>query len=180
MRKNIAIIAVITVLMLCFAGCGTKKPAGPVIATPVSIEQVNAGSGYVARAFIESIYSDNEAMFRKCYPEGFIDSVSEASESNVFEAYKNAMKINAVATGTSDGGYLDFCLANGYDEAGMRSRICFLTGLDYSSIGIIRIQKISVVYKNSSETAVTDFYYIVYESNGSWYMLEGYNEETSF
>ncbi len=179
MRRMMAAVTAVIVLILCFAGCGSKQSA-VTIDSPVTIEQVNTESRYVARAFLESIYSDNEAMFRKCYPDGFIDNVSQAAETNIFESYKNVMKINAVVTGTIDSGYQDFCVANGFDEASMRSRISFLTGLDYSVIGIIRIQKVSVVYKNSSETAVVDFYYIVYESGGSWYMLEGFKEDAGF
>lgn len=180
MRRMMAAFTAVMVFVFCFAGCGNKQSAAAGIDTPVTMEQVNTESRYVARAFLESIYSDDEVMFRKCYPDGFIDSVTEASGSNIFESYKNVMNINAVVTGTSDAGYQDFCVANGFDEAGMRSRISFLTGLDYSEIGIIRIQKVSVVFKNSAETAVVDFYYIVYESGGSWYMLEGFKDEAGF
>lgn len=179
MRRMMAAVTAVIVLMLCFAGCGSKQ-SDVKIDSPVTIDQVNTESKYVARAFLESIYSDDEAMFRKCYPDGFIDSVTQAAESNIFESYKNVMNINAAVTGTIDAGYQDFCIANGFDEASMRARISFLTGLDYSDIGIIRIQKVSAVFKNSSETAVVDFYYIVYESGGSWYMLEGFKDDAGF
>ena len=83
-------------------------------------------------------------------------------------------------TGTAFVSYKDYSLPNGYDEAAMRSRICMVTGLDYSAVGRIQIQKIRVFFQNANESAVSDFYYLVYESNGSWYLLEGYRGDAGF
>ena len=55
----------------------------------------------------------------------------------------------------------------------MKSRICHVTGFEYSEVGQIRIQKIMACFTNSVETVEADFSFYVYEVNGSWYMLEG-------
>ncbi|MBQ1634308.1 MAG: hypothetical protein II050_06440, partial [Bacteroidaceae bacterium] len=39
--------------------------------------------------------------------------------------------------GTRNDGYVEYTLANGYDEAGMKSRICHVTGFEYSEVGQI-------------------------------------------
>ena len=53
------------VFVLFITGCSSK----PQAARPeqqITMEQVNTEGKYVARAFIESIFTDNKAMFDKC------------------------------------------------------------------------------------------------------------------
>ena len=144
------------------------------------MEQLNTSGEYVARGYMEALFTDNRAMFDKCYPEGFMEQLGESSGDDLYSQYRSVMQINAVVNGTASTGYRDYCLANGDDEAVMRSNICLLTGFEYSSVGRIQIQKVTVFFSKGNESASADFYYVVYEANGSWYMLEGYQGETGF
>lgn len=179
MRKILTTITLILVLVFGFTACESKSK-GPQIEPQVTMDQVNTSGEYVARAYIESLFTDNRAMFNKCYPEGFLDMLGESSGDDLYSQYRNVMKIDAVVNGTASTGYRDYSIANGYDEASMRSGICLLTGLEYSSVGRIQIQKVTVYFSKGAESASTDFYYIVYELNGSWYMLEGCQKDVAF
>ena len=179
MRKVLTALTVTLVFAVLITGCGKKaETARPE--QQITMEQVNTEGRYVARAFLEAIFTDNRAMFEKCYPDGFFERIEDPAEGGLYEQYRNVMKINAVVNGTASTGYKDYCLANGFDEATMRSKICLLTGFEYSAVGLIQIQKVTVFFSNGSETANADFYYIVYEANGSWYMLEGYQADAGF
>ena len=179
MRKTLSAIALILVLVFGFTACGSKSK-DPQIEPQVTMDQVNISGEYVARAYIESLFTDNRAMFDKCYPEGFLDKLGESSGDDLYTQYRNVMKIDAVVNGTASTGYKDYTIANGYDEASMRSGICLLTGLEYSSVGRIQIQKVTVFFSKDTESATADFYYVVYELNGSWYMLEGCQKDVAF
>ena len=179
MRKTLSAIALILVLVFGFTACGSKSK-DPQIEPQVTMDQVNTYGEYVARAYIESLFTDNRAMFDKCYPEGFLDKLGESSGDDLYTQYRDVLKINAVVNGTASTGYRDYTIANGYDEASMRSSICLLTGLEYSSVGRIQIQKVTVFFSKDTESATADFYYVVYELNGSWYMLEGCQKDVVF
>ena len=179
MRKTLSAIALILVLVFGFTACGSKSK-DPQIEPQVTMDQVNTSGEYVARAYIESLFTDNRAMFDKCYPEGFLDKLGESSGDDLYTQYRDVLKINAVVNGTASTGYRDYTIANGYDEASMRSSICLLTGLEYSSVGRIQIQKVTVFFSKDTESATADFYYVVYELNGSWYMLEGCQKDVAF
>ncbi len=179
MRKVLAFIMLMVFSVFSFAGC--SKPSqeiGPE--APVTMEQVNTDGQYVARAYIESLFTDNRAMFEKCYPEGFLDKLGRASNSDLYDQYRSVMNINSTVLGTASAGHKDYTMENGFDEAGMRASICMITGLDYSAVGLIQIQKVKVFFSNGQESMASDFIYIVFESNGSWYMLESYQSDAEF
>ena len=173
MRKTLSVITVLIAVVFLFAGCGKNTKLTLNVEPPVTMEQVNTESHFVARAYLESLFLGDEEMFNKCYPDGFIKTLNEVNNVNVFERYREATKINGEIVGTVNVGYVDFTIANGFDEPGMRSRICHVTGLEYTDIGQIRIQKITACFTNGVETVNSDFSYYVYEVNGNWYMLEG-------
>lgn len=178
MRKTLSAIALILVFVFAFTAC--SKDEGPQIEPQVTMEQVNTSGEYVARAYMESLFTDNRAMFDKCYPEGFLEQLGESSGDDLYSQYRSVLQIDAVVNGTASTGYRDYSIANGFDEAGMRSAICFVTGFEYSSIGRIQIQKVTVFFSKNAEKATADFYYVVYENNGSWYMLEGCQKDVEF
>ena len=179
MRKTLSAIALILVFVFAFTACGSKTKE-PQIEPQVTMEQVNTSGEYVARAYMESLFTDNRAMFDKCYPEGFLDQLGESSGDDLYSQYRSVMKIDAVVNGTASTGYRDYSIANGFDEAGMRSGISFLTGFEYSEVGRIQIQKVTVFFSKNTESVTADFYYVVYEVNGSWYMLEGCQNDVEF
>ena len=179
MRKTLSAIALILVFVFAFTACDGKDK-GPQIEPQVTMEQVNTSGEYVARAYMESLFTDNRAMFDKCYPEGFLDKLGESSGDDLYSQYREVMKIDAVVNGTASTGYRDYSVANGYDEASMRSAICFGICFEYSTIGRIQIQKVTVFFGKNTESATVDFYYVVYEINGSWYMLEGCQNDVEF
>ena len=179
MRKTLSAIALVLVFVFAFTACDGKNK-GPHIEPQVTMEQVNTSGEYVARAYMEALFTDNRAMFDKCYPEGFLEQLGESSGDDLYSQYRSVMKIDAVVNGTASTGYRDYTIANGFDEAGMRSAICFLAGREYSEIGRIQIQKVTVYFSKDTESASADFYYVVYEINGSWYMLEGCQNDVEF
>ena len=82
--------------------------------------------------------------------------------------------------GSASAGYKECTVENGFDVATMRARICFATGFQYSDVGQIQIQKISVQFMNEKDARLNDFYFIVYEKGGSWYMFELFTENAGF
>ena len=174
MRKILALIAVITAGVLILTACSKNKNTALslTVEPPVTIEQVNSDSNSVARAYLESLLFGNKEMFSKCYPEGFLEALSSSSGTDVYDAYREAMKINASLVGTADAGYRDYTIENGFDPALIKSRISHVTGLEYSDIGQIRSQKITACFTNGTDTVNSDFQFIVYEVGGAWYMLE--------
>lgn len=174
MRRLLALLAVIAAGILVLTACSKSKNTALTLTVepPVTIEQVNSDSSTVARAYLESLLFGNKEMFGKCYPEGFLEALSTSSGTDVYDAYREAMKINASLVGTADAGYKDYTIENGYDPALIRSRISHVTGFEYSDIGQIRSQKVTACFTNGTDTVNSDFRFIVYEVDGTWYMLE--------
>ena len=140
MRKTLSALALILVFVFAITACDSKNKE-PQIEPQVTMEQINTSGEYVARGYMEALFTDNRAMFDKCYPEGFLEQLGESSGDDLYSQYREVMKIDAVVNGTASTGYRDYAVANGYDEATMRSSICFLTGLEYSSIGKYRSRR---------------------------------------
>ena len=65
MRKTEVCFVLITVLLFCFAGCSGKKNTTGY-EDPVTLEQVNTEGRYVARGFLEAIFTDDRELFNKC------------------------------------------------------------------------------------------------------------------
>ena len=174
MRKILIPIVVLALTVIVFTACSKDKTTRLtlMVEPPVTVEQVNADSGKVARAYIESLCFGNKEMFGKCYPEGFLEALGNSAGVDIYEQYREAMKINASLVGTADAGYKDCTIENGYDPAFVKSRISHVTGIEYSDIGQIRSQKITACFTNQVDTANTDFKFIVYEVGGTWYLLE--------
>ena len=173
MRKTAVCFVLITVLIFCFAGCSGKKNTTGY-EDPVTLEQVNTEGRYVARGFLEAIFTDDRELFNKCYPDGFIDRVNMAAGSDIFEQYRSVADINAVISGTAYVDSRDATVENGFDAAMLRSKICMTSGFEYSEVGAIQIQKIKGFFKNDVESIDSDFYFVVYEACGNWYMFETY------
>lgn len=179
MRKIAVSIVLILVFVLCFAGCSGKEEEiiskeQKTYEDPVTLEQVNTDGRYVARAFLESIFSDNKDLFEKCYPAGFIDRVNQAAGGDIYEQYRSVANISGEISGTAYVDSRDVKAENGMDEAPLRSRICMTSGFEYSEVGLIQIQKIRGFFANDLESIESDFYIVVYEADGNWYMLETY------
>ena len=174
MHKLLVIIAVIAVCVLVFTACSKDKNTKLtlMVEPPVTIEQVNTDSGKAARAYLESLFFGNKEMFAKCYPDGFLEALGSSAGVDVYEEYREALKINASLVGTVDAGSTDYTIENGFDPAYIRSRIAHVTGFEYSDIGQIRSQKVTACFTNGTDTVNSDFQFIVYEVDGSWYMLE--------
>lgn len=179
MRKIPAVLLLFLIAVFSFAGC-SKADKEIYPDSPVTYEQVNSEGEYVARAYLESLFTDNRAIFEKCYPEGFLDKLERASDADLYEQYRRVLNISLDFSGTASAGYKDYSIPSGFDEAAMRSNICLITGLDYSSVGQIRIQKVKAFFTDGKNTVDSDFYYLVYESNGSWYILESYSSDAEF
>ena len=176
MRKLLSamfvLVFTLTVLTACSAG-----DKGTVAEDPVTIEQINSEGRLVSRAYIESLFTDDRQRFYACYPAGFVDELCEASGVDVFDEFKKLTVLNGVFLGTSFVDEADYTLANNCDEAYMRSRISRVTGLEYSEIGLIKVEKIKAYFKSDTEEADTEFRFIVFENAGSWYMFETYRGE---
>ena len=179
MRKILSLSAALLAMVILFTGCG-NKPKEAVLESPVTIEQVNTEGKYAARAFVESLFRDDRQLFEACYPAGFIDSLNSAAGVDVYEQYKGVMTVSGEFLGTGFADYREYTVDNGYDEAFLRSRITNVTGFEYSQVGQIQLQKITLFFRYGEEEVNTDFYIIVYEVQGSWYVLESINAEKTF
>lgn len=178
MRKCLAALSAVFILIFCFAGCDSN--AGKTGFEPlVTVEQANTDSKYAARAYLESLFLDNRPLFEACYPEGFLTRLGESAGVDIYDEYRKLFIMNGQFLGTAYADGRNYTIENGLDEAYMRSRICSVTGLEYSSVGIIRIEKIKVFF-DYEQVVSTDFYIITYESGGRWYILESINGKVEF
>ena len=179
MRKILVSIMALVLVFTMLSACSDNRGNAVKIEDPVTIEQVNTDSGFVARAFIESVFTDDREMFISCYPEGFVDAVSQAAGLDFFDEYTKSAKIRDGIVGTASTGQTDYTVENGYDAAYMRSRISFATGIEYDLIGQVRLQTVTAVFKNGAESGNMIFQFVVFEIDGSWYMFERYTGEGS-
>ena len=179
MRRILISIVMIMVAVFFLPGCSSDNKSFK-IEKPVTLKQVNSDGKYVARAFLESIFNDDREMFNKCYPDGFVDSLNNSSGSDLFSVYSQLTDINGSLSGTGYAGSKDYTIDNGFDESLMKSRICLTTGIEYSDVEKIQIQKITARFVNSVETVDSDFYFVVYKSGGNWYFLEFFKDDTGF
>ena len=182
MRKLLASFTALFIIVFALTGC-TKEPETSNAQTfdaLVTTEQANTDSTYAARAYIESLFLNNRALFECCYPSGFLDRLNESAGVDVYETYRSVFVISGTFLGTSAPDYRIVAVENGFDEGYMRSRIGSVTCTDYSDIGVIKIQKVKVYFQYDSGVLNTDFYIITYEVNGSWYVLESVNGQWEF
>ena len=180
MRKITAAVLVLFIFMISLTACNNPQPANTTIETPVTVETANAEGRYVARAYIESLFWGNRALFEACYPEGFLTKLGNSAGVDIYDEYKKIFNMSGTFLGTVTLDYRDITLANGYDEAYMRSRISTVTGFGYSDVEVMQIQKVQVVFEYDSQELHTDFYVIVYKAGGSWYVLETLNSDVGF
>ena len=177
MRRSLVVLLALLIVLPVFTACSGKNTVK--VEDPVTMEQVNTEARYVARAFIESVFSNDRDMFYACYPDKFIDDLGKASGLDFFEQYSQTATLNGVLVGTASSGTTDYTVENGYDAAAMKSRISFATGVEYTKIEQISIQKLIAVFKNSSEREEAEFSLVVFKSEGSWYMFEMYKGESA-
>ena len=172
MRRILMTILALMFVLPVFTACSGKEDIN--VDDPVTMEQLNTEGKFAARGFIESVFSGDRDMFYACYPEGFIDDLGKAAGIDFFEQYSNTANVSGFLVGTSSVASTDYTVENGFDAAHMKSRISFAAGIEYSAIEQIRLEKITAVFKNSSEVADTEFSVIVFKTEGSWYMFELY------
>lgn len=181
MRKTIAVLTAIILVFTAFSGCKKKEPERVVqMEDLVTLEQVNTDGRYAARAFYESIFTDNRELFEQCYPEGVLERLNETSEVDVFDQYKVTTNANARLIGTAYVDSRDATAENGYDEATIKASICWVTGLGYSDVEAVQLQKIRLFYVNEAESAEPDVFYVVYKCSGNWYVFSNYTGEKVF
>lgn len=178
MRKCLAALSAVFILIFCFAGCDSNSnKAG--FEPLVTLEQVNSDSKFAARAYLESLFLDNRPLFEACYPEGFLDRLGESAGVDIYAEYRKLFNMNGQFLGTSYADGRNYSIENGLDEAYMRSRICSVTGLEYSDVGLVRIEKI-MVYFDYEQMVASDFYIVTYEAGGRWYVLESITGKVEF
>lgn len=180
MRKLLAVLVSMAAVLTLIGGCTKQLKEVDRPEDPVTLEQVNTEGKYAARAFLESIFANNRDLFVKCYPDGFVEKLEKKSGKDVFEEYKVLTQIKSTMIGTAFDDLRDFTVENGFDPAQMRSGISYATGIEYSDIEAIQLQKIKVFFSNGEEMASSDFYYIVYKTGGKWYVLETYDGNVRF
>ena len=178
MRKLSVVLVTLFVFVFAFSGCG-KKDAQTFEAL-VTADQVHTDGQYAARAYVESLLLGDKALFLSCYPDGFIDELNASAGVDVFEEYQKAIKFNGQFLGTSFVDYKDFIQQNGFDDQYMRSRISSVMALPYENIGVIRVEKISAYFLYNEEQVNTYFYVVVFEYQGSWYVIESLSGKGEF
>ena len=179
MRKISAAFIAVCIFVLALTGCSGN--AGNItVEAPVTLQQVNTEGKYAARGYLESILSGDRELFNACYPAGFVDDLNEVAGVDVFDQYMQTIKMTGTVMGTASAGFRDYSIENGYDTAQMRARICYVTGKEYGNVGKIQIQKVRAFFQNDQENYEADFFFVVFESEGSWYMFESYRKEAEF
>ena len=93
MRKITAAALALFIFMISITACSNPQSTGNGAETPVTVEQENTEGKLVARAYIESLFWENQALFEGCYPEGFLDRLNSAAEVNVFDEYKKVCSV---------------------------------------------------------------------------------------
>ncbi|MBQ6018331.1 MAG: hypothetical protein IJL19_10660 [Clostridiales bacterium] len=178
MRKLSIVLITVFVFVFVFAGCGKKEVSGPE--APVTAEQVHTDGQYAARAYVESLLNGDKTLFLECYPDGFIDELNASAGVDVYEEYRKAVKYSGEFLGTSFVDYKDFIQQNGFDDQYMRSRINSVMAIPYEEIGIIRVEKISAYFVYDGEQVNTNFFVVVFEYQGSWYVIESISGKGEF
>ena len=178
MRKLSIVLITVFVFVFVFAGCGKKEVSGPE--APVTAEQVHTDGQYAARANVESLLNGDKTLFLECYPDGFIDELNASAGVDVYEEYRKAVKYSGEFLGTSFVDYKDFIQQNGFDDQYMRSRINSVMAIPYEEIGIIRVEKISAYFVYDGEQVNTNFFVVVFEYQGSWYVIESISGKGEF
>lgn len=178
MRKLSVVLVTVFVFVFVFAGCGKKEFSGPE--APVTAEQVHTDGQYAARAYVESLLNGDKTLFLECYPDGFIDELNASAGVDVYEEYRKAVKYSGEFLGTSFVDYKDFIQQNGFDDQYMRSRINSVMAIPYEDIGIIRVEKISAYFVYDGEQVNTNFFVVVFEYQGSWYVIESISGKGEF
>ena len=171
MRKVFAVVLAL-VFGLSVFGCSSDPYKDFFCEDLVTMEQLNTDSKYVARGYLEALFLNNREMFGKCFPEGYIEDMEKVIGGDVFDQFANTTVLGGDFLGSASTEYRDATVNNGYDVASLKSRICRVAACEYSDIGNIRIQKVQVLFMNSKEKKDADFYFIVYEMDGIWYMYE--------
>ena len=170
MRKVLAVILVIVFGLTMFGCSDTTKDF--VYEDLVTMEQLNTEGKYVARGYLESLFLNNREMFTKCFPEGYVEDLEKVVGGDVFDTFLSNIEVGGDFIGAATTDYRDVTVNTGYDVATIRSQICRVANCEYSDIGNIQIQKVRVLFMNSKEKTISDFYFTVYEIEGSWYMYE--------
>ena len=178
MRKLSVVLITVFVFVFVFAGCGKKETEGPEAF--ITADQVHTDGQYAARAYVESLLKGDKDLFLACYPDGFIDQLNASAGVDVFEEYRKAVKFDGEFLGTRFVDYKDFIQQNGYDDQYMRSRISSVMAIPYEEIGVIRVEKISAYFKYSDEQVNTHFFVVVFEYQGSWYVIESLSGKGEF
>lgn len=178
MRKLSVVLVTLMVFVMVFTGCGKKETKGPEAF--VTADQVHNDGQHAARAYVESLLKGDKDLFLVCYPDGFIDALNASAGVDVFEEYRKAVKFNGEFLGTSFVDYKDFIQQNGYDDQYMRSRISSVMAIPYEEIGVIRVEKISAYFVYDGEQVNTNFFVVVFEYQGGWYVIESLSGKGEF
>lgn len=176
MRKSVYLVALFVILVLLTAGCNKTAKVEYTPESPVTTEQVNTGSQYVARAFVESLYTDNRDLFVKCYPDGLPDKMGEASGVDVFDSLKNTAHSGETYTGTASVSSREYSAEFGFDLVAKKREISSVTGIGYSDIDQVVVEKVLVTHANTEGTVANCLYFVVYRTGETWYLFDSCSE----
>lgn len=159
MKKKIIACTLALAMSIGLTACNS----GVKIDDPETVDTANLSGENVARAYVQSIFTNDEELFYACYPAEALYHV-EGHAGAYFNEYKAGLDETREYYGIDYSGTDEFTTADGYDEDYMRMSIALLHEVDEDRVLNIELVKERVYFLNSSNSYVsTDIFMIVYE-----------------
>ncbi len=179
MKFNVKFLSVVLIVsfLFSFAACGKKIK----VDEPVTVDNANMSSVNAASGFIQSVFTDDEELFYKVFPENaFYSYIEEGNDP--FEEYKATVDHTFDFYGIDFSGENDFTVENGYDEDWMKISISLAHTVREADITNISLVKLRVYFTNpeKNDQASTDVYIVTYKVDNTWYVFEMANSDADF
>lgn len=179
-KSKIVSLILILSMSLCLASCANHGISSLDVDKPVEIEYVNAASDLVSRGFIESVFNKDEEMFKKCFPDGYVDSLKE-DNIDLFKEYTSVLTVDGEFLGTKYKTYNDYTEESGYEEEFMRDSIFLAHNLENSKIiDQMQIVKLEVLFNVDGDNVKTEVYFLVYRVADRWFAFEMADADAEF
>ena len=173
--KKIAVL-MMAIAVLCsffFTGCKNVN-----VDEEITINNCNESAVKVAEGFLQSVFTENEDLFYKCFPDCAFEEGDKA-----FEAYIAGNADAGKFIGCKYVNFNDYNEDNGYNQEWMKTNISLMHNVEEDDIQKIQIVKIDVCFEgaNKKEYNSVSAYVLVYQLNdNNWYALEIQNSDAEF
>jgi len=183
MRIRNKMISVISIIAICFgiASCSSNSVSSVDIDKKVEASYVNDASDLVSRGFIEAVFNKDEELFKKCFPDGYVDGLKESDNIDLFTEYTSILTVDGEFLGTKYKAYNEYNTDSGYDEDYMRENISLSHGLESKDIiDQMQIVKLEVLFNIDGKNMKTEVYFLAYRVADKWYAFEMADADAEF